>query len=149
MPETLSMTRTVAEAMTWKPCTVSITASIGDAFELMEQAGIATCPVVAADDTNTLVGMVSRVDLLRALRPTRELRIHDAAEVRELEVRDVMRCGVVTVEPEDPLVAAVDLFVDTRLHALPVVRRGSGAPIVVGILTQGDALRHLMRSEAV
>lgn len=144
MNDTLTMAVTVAESMTWKPLTVRADATAEDAFEVMERAGIAACPIVA--ERNELCGMVSRVDLLRALRPSRELRILDANEVSQLKVRDIMRCGVVTVEPEDPLVAAVDLFVDTRLHSLPVVRRGGGAPVVVGILTQGDALRHLMRS---
>ena len=144
MNDTLTMAATVAESMTWKPLTVRADATAEDAVEVMERAGIAACPIVA--ERNELCGMVSRVDLLRALRPSRELRILDANEVSQLKVRDIMRCGVVTVEPEDPLVAAVDLFVDTRLHSLPVVRRGGGAPVVVGILTQGDALRHLMRS---
>ena len=144
MYDTLTMTTTVAECMTWQPLTVKAEASADDAFEVMERAGVAACPVVA--DRNELCGMVSRVDLLRALRPSRELRVLEASEVSRLKVRDIMRCGVVTVEPEDPLVAAVDLFVDTRLHSLPVVRRGGGTPIVVGILTQGDALRQLMRS---
>lgn len=143
MTDTLTLTSTVAESMTWRPLTVGEHASVDDAFETMERAGIAACPVV--DNEHQLCGMVSRVDLLRALRPSRELRVLDAGEAGRLMVRDVMRCGVVTVEPEDPLVAAVDLFVDTRLHALPVVRRGSGRPVVVGIVTQGDALRHLMR----
>jgi CBS-domain-containing membrane protein len=144
MTDTLTMTITVAESMTWQPLMVRAQDTVEDAFEIMERAGIAACPVVG--DGNELCGMVSRVDLLRALRPSRELRLLNANEVSQLKVRDIMRCGVVTVEPEDPLVAAVDLFVDTRLHSLPVVRRASGAPVVVGIVTQGDALRHLMRS---
>lgn len=144
MTDMLTMAITVAESMTWQPFMVRAQDTVEDAFEIMERGGIAACPVVG--DGNELCGMVSRVDLLRALRPSRELRLLDPNEVSQLKVRDIMRCGVVTVEPEDPLVAAVDLFVDTRLHSLPVVRRGSGGPVVVGILTQGDALRHLMRS---
>lgn len=134
---------TVAVLMTDRPLTVRPDAPLEEVFARMEEHGIAACPVV--NEAGELCGMASRVDLLRALRPSRELRVNRAEEVAQLPVREIMRCGVVTVEPEDPLVAAVDLFMDTRLHALPVVRRGAGRPIVVGVVTQGDALRYLMR----
>jgi CBS domain-containing protein len=54
-----------------------------------------------------------------------------------------MRCGVVTVEPHDPIVAAADLMIETRLHVLPVVHRGPGQPKLLGVITQRDVLRHL------
>jgi CBS-domain-containing membrane protein len=143
---THAVTETVSEVMAERPVTVQPDALVAAVYRLMEERGIATCPVVS--ETGELCGMVSRVDLLRAFRPSRELRALSAEEIGRLPVRDVMRCGVVTVEPEDPMVAAVDLFADTRLHALPVVRRGAGRPVVVGIVTQGDALRHLMGATA-
>lgn len=144
MALTYTATESVAEVMTERPITVSPETPVTEAFDRMEEHGIATCPVV--NEAGELSGMLSRVDLLRALRPSRELRLRGNEEVQHLPVRDVMRCGVVTVEPHDFLVAAIDLFMDTRLHALPVVRRGPGKPVVVGIITQADALRHLMRA---
>jgi len=144
MSLTYTATESVAEVMTEHPVTVRPETPITEAFDRMEEHGVAACPVVT--EAGELCGMVSRVDLLRALRPSRELRLRGLEEVSHLPVRDVMRCGVVTVEPTDFLVAAVDLFMDTRLHLLPVVRRGPGKPIVVGIVTQADALRHLMRA---
>lgn len=143
MTITHAVTDTVSEVMSERPVLVRPETPVADAFDLMEQHGIATCPVVA--ETGELRGMLSRVDLLRALRPSRELDVVGAEAVGKVPVREVMRRGIVTVEPEDPIVAAVDLFVDTRLHALPVVRRGAGNPVVVGVVTQGDALRYLMR----
>lgn len=140
---THAVTDTVAEVMSEQPVTVRPETSVAGMWALMETHHITSCPVVS--DNGELCGMVSRVDLLRALRPGRELLVFGAEDVGWLPVRDVMRRGVVSVEPEDPLVAAVDLFVDTRLHALPVVRRGAGRPVVVGVVTQEDALRHLMR----
>lgn len=143
MVMTHAVTEAVAAVMVERPLSVSPQEPIAEVFARMEEHGIAACPVVS--EQGELCGMVSRVDLLRALRPSRELRVMSGEEAGRLPVRDVMRCGVVTVEPDDPLVAAVDLFVDTRLHALPVVRRGPGRPVLVGIVTQGDALRYLMR----
>ena len=136
-------TETVREVMTGDPVTVGPDMTIAGLETLMRREGVASCPVV--DERGELVGMASRVDLLRALRPSRELSVRNPAELGQLTVRDIMRAGVVTVEPDDPLVAALDLMVDTRLHSLPVVHRGPGRPVVVGMVTQGDLLRHFMR----
>ncbi len=137
---------TVAMIMSATPVTVRPETTVDAAVDTLESAGIAACPVT--DSQGELQGMVSRVDLLRAFRPSRELRVLEPGQISRLPVREVMHCGVVTVEPSDPLVTAVDRFVETRLHALPVVDRRSGRPILVGIVTQGDALRHLMRGAA-
>jgi CBS domain-containing protein len=57
-----------------------------------------------------------------------------------------MRPGVLTLHPEDELAAAIDLMVETRLRTLPVVeRRHGGAPVLIGIVSQGDVLRALAR----
>ncbi len=143
MTPVLHATETVREVMTGDPVTVRPDTTVAELDTLMRSKGVASCPVV--DDHRELVGIASRVDLLRALRPSRELCVKDPAEVGQLQVRDIMRAGVVTVEPDDPLVAALDLIVDTRLHALPVVQRGPGRPVVVGVVTQGDLLSHFMR----
>ena len=134
---------TVADAMSEKPFVVHPDTTLLEACLLMQERGVATCPVVS--ETGELQGMVSRVDLLRAFRPSRDLPPHAIREVGRLPVREIMRCGVVTVGSDDPLVAALDHFVETRLHALPVLRSGPGHPVVVGIMTQGDILRYLLR----
>jgi CBS domain-containing protein len=141
MPASIAVTETVRHAMTERPITVHPDTSAAEFYRLLEEHGITTCPVVT--ETGELKGMASRVDLLRTLRPSRELDVLGPSELSGITVREIMRCGVVTLEPEDPLVAALDLFVDTRFHALPVVRRGPGNPVVVGIITQGDVVRRL------
>lgn len=136
-------TEVVRDVMTGSPVTVGPDVSVTELEALMRREEVATCPVV--DERGELVGMASRVDLLRALRPSRELSVRPAGELNRLRVRDIMRAGVVTVEAGDPLVAALDLIVDTRLHALPVVHRGPGRPVVVGLVSQRDLLNHYMR----
>jgi CBS-domain-containing membrane protein len=143
MTPVLHAIETVREVMTGDPVTVRPDTTVAELDTLMRWKGVASCPVV--DNQRELVGIASRVDLLRALRPSRELGVKDPAEVGQLQVRDIMRAGVVTVEPDDPLVAALDLIVDTRLHALPVVQRGPGRPVVIGVVTQRDLLSHFMR----
>jgi len=144
MVATHARTDTVRQVMTAHPVTVSPETPVSELYDLMDQRGIGVCPVVTHG--GELHGIVSRVDVLRALRPSRELAMHDAEEIGRLTVREIMRYGVVSLEADDPLVAAVDLFVDTRLHALPVVHRGSGAPMVVGIVTQKDVLRYVLHA---
>lgn len=142
MVMTQPMTETVARVMTAHPIIVHPETTVAQLHALMEEYGVAACPVVT--DTGELCGMASRVDILRAIRPTRELDALEVAEAWRLPVHDIMRRGVVTLEAGDPLVAALDLFVDSRLHALPVVRRGAGRPVLEGIITQADILRHLV-----
>lgn len=144
MAMTHAVTDSIADVMSEHPLTVGMDTTVAEVHALMEQHGVAACPVVT--EKGELRGMISRVDVLRALRPTREFDVLVAGEIAKLPARELMRRGVVTVEPEDPLVAAVDLFVDTRLHVLPVVRRGPNPPVVIGVVSQGDAVRHLLRT---
>jgi CBS domain-containing protein len=51
------------------------------------------------------------------------------------------------VEPDEPVVAAVDIMVDTRLRSLPVVERGRGRPVLVGIVSRTDVLKCLVVDE--
>jgi CBS domain-containing protein len=138
-----AMTDTVGQVMTERPVTVRPETTVAEVYDLMERRGIAACPVVNAE--GQLRGILTRVDLLRSFRSSNALGVLTPEEVGRLPVAEVMRSGVVTLEPEDALVAALDLLVETRFHALPVVRRGAGPPMLVGLVTQTDMTRHLMR----
>jgi CBS-domain-containing membrane protein len=133
---------TVADVMTERPVTVGPETTVREILAVMESHGISSCPVVKP--SGELCGIVSQVDVLRAFRPSRELALLTLEGVASQRAREVMRYGVVSLEPEDPLVAALDLLVDSRLHTLPVVRRGPGRPVVVGLISQSDVIRHLV-----
>ncbi len=120
--------------------------TLAEIYQGLEAHRAEACPVVRPD--GTLVGIVTRVDLLRALRPDRDLGVLDVATFGARRARDIMRCGVVTVEPHDPIVAAADLMIETRLHVLPVVHRGPGEPRLLGLVTQRDVLRALASTPA-
>lgn len=145
MPATTVRPVTVADAMSRQPLVVHPEMTLRDAWMLMDKHGIASCPVVSGIDE--LRGIISRVDLLRAFRPSRELAPAEVRRAGNIPIREVMHCGVVTVRAEDHLAAAVDRFVESRMHLLPVVRPGAGGNQVVGIITQGDVLRHLVLGE--
>jgi CBS domain-containing protein len=137
----------IHEVMTQRPITVTPGTTIGHVMGEFDRRDFNAIPVV--DGGGVLVGIVTKLDVLRALRPTPDGEFPTPDAVTSQRVDSIMRTGVVTVEPEDPVLEAADLMVETRLRSLPVVRRLHGsARRLVGIVSQGDLLRGL-RSEPV
>jgi CBS domain-containing protein len=99
-------------------------------------------PVV--NDAKILVGIVTKLDLLRIFR-------HDPARLRpsltELwaeHVEDIMRRRVVTLAPRDSVATAIDHMLASKLRSLPVVERRRGKDLLVGIVSRGDVIRSLI-----
>ncbi len=136
-----TMTRPVHEVMTRAPITVAPGTTVEELLSLFERHDFNAFPVV--DEWGALRGIVTKLDLLRMLRPDRNLRIPNFDAISSQQVDDIMRHGVITVEPEDPIVVAADLMVETKLRSLPVVERRSGNPALVGMVSRGDVLRGL------
>lgn len=134
-------TTPIHEVMTRAPVTVTRGTSVLDVMALFERHDFNAFPVV--DASGLVLGIVTKLDVLRLLRRDAGLAIPDAAALATMRVADIMRPGVVSVEPEEPLVVAADLMVETRLRSLPVVRRRGGGPLLVGIVSRGDVLRGL------
>jgi CBS domain-containing protein len=133
------MTTPVLDVMTRAPVTVTVGTTVADLMALFDQHDYNAFPVL--DGSGTLRGIVTKLDVLRLLRPDWGFQVPDAPALTAVTVADVMRHGVVSVEPDDPIVVAADLMVETRLRSLPVVQRKAGEPHVVGIVSQGDLLR--------
>jgi len=131
---------TVRDIMTTSPAFVRPTLSARDLVECFDRDGVHSYPVVAAD--GFLQGIVTKLDLLRLFRP--DIAGLEMRGLGERTVADIMRQGVLTLHPDDAVAAAIDLMVETRLHSLPVVERRRGAaPVLVGMVSQGDVLRAL------
>lgn len=134
--------RRVRDIMTAAPAIVSPDTHVWDLMRLFDSRDFNSLPVV--DTQGVLVGIVTKLDLLRVFRPNSDRRVPDAAQVEETTAADLMRPGIITLEPDQPLVAAIDLMLQSRLHSLPVVERPHGGPpLLVGILSRGDLLRAL------
>jgi CBS domain-containing protein len=131
--------------MTAVPITIRPDLSLRALITLFEGHDLDGFPVVTSD--GVLRGVVTKLDLLRVLRPDPDLHIPEFDRMATRTVAEIMHGGVITVEPTDPIAAAVDLMVETRLHLLPVVKRGSGPPVLVGLVSQGDLLRTLVPEE--
>jgi acetoin utilization protein AcuB len=127
-----------SEVMTRDPVTIDPAATVAEAWDLMRELEIRHVPVA---DRGVLVGMVSdrdlaRFDIGRAL-------VADGAEAlrRELgtPVVKVMSSDVVSVTPDADVTDLIELLVDHKIGAVPVVRPETRE--VVGIVSYVDVLR--------
>lgn len=128
------------EMMTPNPITVSPKATLAEVWDLMREMEIRHVPVV---ESGALVGMLSDRDLAR-LDLTRVLAAEGAGALRrELStpIADVMSGDVIVVEPETGLDDVLDLLIEHKVGALPVVEPDTRE--VVGILSYIDVLRAL------
>jgi CBS domain-containing protein len=87
---------------------------------------------VAVCDGDRLVGIFTERDVLRLAG--------DGGRLEELKVGDVMTTGVITVSPDDDVVAAAHLMGERRIRHLPVVQDGN----VLGVLGIRDVMRTLV-----
>jgi len=137
----MSTTAQVREWMTPNPVTVASDASVLQARAQMERDDIRRLLVV--DEDQELVGLVSWRDVVEAW-PSRFTML-EPTEVRELMDRvlvdEIMTRQLVTVDPDTSIAEAANLMFEHTVGALPVVE----GPRVVGILTNSDLLRGLVR----
>ena len=142
------MAHTIREVMTIDPVSVSPSTPAPELVERFEREAVSAYPVVHSD--GTLAGIVTKLDLLRALRSGAPGGEPELDRLGALQAADVMRPGVISLEPDQSLESAIDLMVETRLRSLPVVERPrGGAPVLVGMVSQGDVLRALWRSSSM
>jgi acetoin utilization protein AcuB len=110
---------TVADWMTDIPLCVSPAVSVRSAFAKMRIGHFRHLLVV---EDGKLVGTVSDRDLRRPDVSGDAEGWRDAYQIDDsVHVADVMTRNVETVAPGDPLARAVELFIDRRFGALPVI----------------------------
>jgi acetoin utilization protein AcuB len=129
----------INEIMTSAPITVRETASIGQAWGVLQELDVRHLPVVNAD--RELVGIVSDRDFATPPAPplTAELLGNQSASP-DAAVSTIMTGAPISVEPDDDLGDAIDLMVENKVGAIPVVGPEGQ---VVGIVSYLDVLRSL------
>lgn len=142
----LTLQQTVGEVMSDTPVTLPPGARIQDAIRRFTDEGPTAIAIV--DATGVLRGLVTMLDLLRVIPRGESPGILPQAQASQT-VETVMRPGVITLEAGDRLEAALDLLLETRFHALPVVRRYGHGPELVGMLEQRDLLPLVTGGEPV
>ena len=133
----------VKDVMTMAPVTITPDTPISEARHLMQKHAIRHLPVL---EDGRLVGILSDRDLRTvAPSPATSLSVWEINHLlTKLTARQVMTRFVITVAPDDPVTEAAGLMLGHKVGALPVVE----AQRVVGILTQSDVLRALLKAQA-
>ncbi|HMR09276.1 MAG TPA: CBS domain-containing protein [Polyangiaceae bacterium] len=128
----------VEEIMTKDPTTVDAAAAIRDVISVLFELDVRHLPVV---DGKTLVGIISDRDVRAFLAPTIvELENPEEIAQRLLQpIGSVMSSDVLSVDAEMELSDLVDLMLDHKVGAVPVVDPESDE--LVGIVSYVDVLR--------
>jgi acetoin utilization protein AcuB len=128
----------VRDVMTPNPITVTPQATLAEVWGLMREADIRHVPVVRS---GILIGMLSDRDLA-ALDVGRVPTMEGADALRrtlDTPVISVMSADVISVEPEADLGDVIDLMIENKVGAIPVVLPDTRE--VVGIASYIDVLR--------
>ncbi len=136
--------QTVGECMTPNPVTVTDETTVAQAVKVMVEHNIKRLPVV--DAQSKLVGMVSRIDVLRALSqpPVAESPRKSPPPGQHVRVSEVMMTQVPAVRVNASLSAIVDLLVSSAQRRVVVVDEQRR---VVGIITDGDLIKRATAEE--
>lgn len=136
---------TARDMMTEDPATLTQGATVRAALEKLQSLDIRHLPIVNEDEE--LVGMVSDRDL-RALTLPRFIGAELIDEVRvalEAPVTSIMTSDVLCVEEEADAAEVIDLMLDHKIGAVPVVDADG---VIVGIISYIDVLRTLSLESA-
>ena len=126
----------IAEVMSRSVVTLQPEQTLRDAVELLRSKHIRHLPVV---EDGRLIGIVTDRDVKRATPSLLSGVDRDEYDrvLDETKIGQIMTREPMTVTPESELKAAVKIFIDRKVGALPVV---SGSQLV-GIITEIDLLR--------
>ena len=136
----------VKELMSRVVMTVGTEDSCREALTRMRELKLRHLPVM--DLRGKMAGMLTDRDLRHYLFDPAVMRQIGGTSVDSLlesvSVREIMSAPVVSVEPEKEMETAVGLMRTRKVGSLPVVKDGQ----VVGILTETDVLRRIVRVDA-
>ena len=118
------MARSVRDAMTENPRSISASASVVEAARLMRAEHIGSLPIT---DEEKLVGMITDRDITTRV-------VAEAADLKTTSVGDVYSRDLISVEPNHDLEEALQLMASHQVRRLPVVEDGR----LVGIVAQAD-----------
>jgi acetoin utilization protein AcuB len=126
------------DIMTREPLTVTETVSIGEALRVLSEAGIRHLPVVRGGD---VVGILSDRDFTGlGLALVNDVERYDQLRARlSRPVSTLMSGSVVSVSREAPVSEIVELMLEEKLGAVPVVEGNTLE--LAGIVSYVDVLR--------
>jgi len=87
--------------------------------------------IVVVDDLGEIAGIISRTDMARIFVSAKPGR----------RAEDVMTANVITIVPNIPVQAAVQLMLDHKIHQLVIMHAKPALGRPVGILSMDDVVR--------
>jgi acetoin utilization protein AcuB len=127
------------DIMTPDPMTLSSRARVRDALQILQTLEIRHLPVVS--ESNALIGMISDRDLRNARIPYTETDTGSAELDRP--ITSIMSSDVLSVGPETEVAELIDLMLENKIGALPVIEDATGD--LLGIVSYVDVLRRLRK----
>ena len=126
-----------------------ITVNPGDKLielkEIFEKNKIHHIPVVSY---KKIVGIVSKTDFIyfmRGFSRNEEDQFVNEARLRAYKAEDIMTKGLAKLTPDRRINVALEIFMENRFHAIPVLDEASGE--LVGIITTFDIIKALATEE--
>lgn len=138
-----NLTLTVGAVMTRPVITANAGEALGVATARMVKAGLKRMPVV--DDHDRLVGMLSRLDILRQVANAPRLPHAEQVPLQAVKtVQQVMSASIPMVNQDDDLAAVVEKFVSSESHRLIVVDDTGKA---VGLISDSDVVSRIQPAQ--
>ena len=131
----------VRDVMTSKLITVDQHATLAEVETLFEKHNFNGLPVV--DKADRLIGMITKLDLIKAFDFTKEDKIPHYKTIMGQEIQTVMTKKLHLFYPETPLTKVLHQMILTRYKSLPVV---ADANCLVGIVSREDIVRALRQA---
>src|SRR5215813_12244465 len=118
------MAKSIRNAMTENPRSISQSASVVEAARLMREEHIGSLPIT---DDEKLVGMITDRDITTRV-------VAEAGDPKQTSVGEVYSQNLISIEPDQDLDEALQLMARHQVRRLPVVENGR----LVGIVAQAD-----------
>lgn len=122
------------DIMTSAPVCVAARTRLGEAIQVMYENDVRHLPVL---EGQRLIGILSDRDLRALWDPALDVQIRDG-RVYDRRVSEFMSGEPLTVQEEDPIDGVIDVLVDHRIGAVPVVDADG---MLVGIVSYIDILK--------
>ena len=129
------------DVMSEKPLTIGPDATLADLEATFEEHDFNSLPVL--DKEGAIVGLVTKLDLLRAFQYDDDHIFPPYEEIMHRSVRSVMSREVLYVVPRTPLTRVLARLIETGSKSLPVLDDDDR---LVGIVAREDVMRGLRRA---
>jgi CBS domain-containing protein len=126
------MNEPLSSIMTRNLVTAGPDDTLSVAREIFMRDRVHHLPIV---DGNKLVGILTTYDLFKFQGRN--------GSYNDVKIRELMTTHVATLEPDDKVGSAAELFLENLFHAVPIVKDGD----LHGIVTSFDVLKYEFRKE--